>query len=172
LSFRLLDGQDAPGAAEVAVTGFDSGGQLGLQWDAPVNDLDVVFGEVTNASFDSQSIDITSLVRQGTQRGWDTLGLHLQNLGDDYLYTFTHEYPDMLLPDRAQVRIDVITAAVPEPATFVLALAGGATMWGFGALRARRQRRAETPSSGTPLTRRLLPRRARWRCSPPRRWPW
>lgn len=113
----MRDGQETPSNAELAITGFDTGVRLGLQWNAPVNDLDVVIGEVTNATLGSELIDIDSLVCQGTQRGWGSFGLHLQNRCDDYLYTFTHEYPDTLLPDRAQVRIDVVTAAVPEPGT-------------------------------------------------------
>ena len=150
LSFRLLDGQEAPGKAKIAVTGFDTGGRLGLQWDAPTHSLDAVFGDVTNATFDSQSIDISSLVRQGAQRGWNSLGLHLQNLGDDYLYTSTHDYPDMLLPDRAQVRIDVVTAAVPEPGTMVLSLAGGLMLWGYRRRRTGREWPVVEPASVVP----------------------
>ena len=112
LSFRLLHGQDAPGESDIQVTGFRSDGRLRLQWDAPQPHLGQVTGRVGNATTEPQAIDITPLVAAAAQQGHRWLGLHLQSLGEAYLYTMTHDYPNLLHPDRAEVRVSVVT----EPA--------------------------------------------------------
>lgn len=109
LSFRLLHGQDAPGESDIQVTGFRSDGRLRLQWEAPNPHLGMVTGRVGNQTTEPQAIDITPLVASAVQQGQRWLGLHLQSLGEAYLYTATHDYPNLLYPDRAEVRISVIT---------------------------------------------------------------
>ncbi|MCX2864923.1 PEP-CTERM sorting domain-containing protein [Paucibacter sp. PLA-PC-4] len=134
LSFKILDGQDAPNTALVRFTGFDNGvGNLGMAWDAPATSLGSVEHEVFNGSPDSQAFDITSLLRLGVASGGDWMGLHLQNLGGGQLATRTYEFLldeqiAMLEPDRAQVRINVVTAPVPEPTSWAMLLAGIAAL--------------------------------------------
>lgn len=131
LSFMLLDGQEAAGRNGVQVSGFDViDGVMALQWDAPQHSHGSVFGEVERSTTQRQSIDITPLLDYSVRHEQLWLGLHLQATGDNYFYTATHDYPDLLSPDRAQVRIDVITAAVPEPQSWALLAAGlGVVGW-------------------------------------------
>jgi hypothetical protein len=139
LSFRILHGQDAPATNDFRVVGFDGkDGTLGLTWEAPTGSFAQVFGQVTNTTQAPQSTDITSLVSYSAAEGQRWLGLHLQNLGGDYFYTMTHDYPELLSPDLAEVRIDVVTAPVPEPASGAL-MAGGLAVAGW--MQRRRRRR-------------------------------
>lgn len=131
LSFMLLDGQESPGRNGVQVSGFDAiDGVMALRWDAPAHSHASVFGEVERSTTQRQSIDITSLLDYSVRHEQTWLGLHLQATGDNYFYTATHDFPELLSPDRAQVRIDVITAAVPEPQSWALLAAGlGVVGW-------------------------------------------
>lgn len=140
LSFRILHGQDAPATNSFRIAGFDGGnGRLRLAWEAPATSFGSVIGQVTNTTQAAQSTDITTLVGHAVGAGHGWLGLHLQNLGADYFYTSTHDYPGLLFPDRPEVRIDVVTAPVPEPASAALMLGGlGLAGW----LQRRRARRS------------------------------
>lgn len=134
ISFRILDGFDAPNWANVRISGFDNGdGDLALRWDAPEQALGAVDHRVFNGTPASQSFDITALVGQGLADGSQWLGLHLQNQGLESLATRTYRFVKeqqlaVIEPDRAEVRIDVITAAVPEPDRGPLLLAGVAAL--------------------------------------------
>jgi hypothetical protein len=145
LSFKILDGQDAPSTAQVRISGFDNGnGDLALTWDAPTGGLGSVQHSIFNGSTASQAFDITALVGQGVAQGTGWMGLHLQNLGLESLATRTYEFLEnehraVIDLDRAQVRVDVITAAVPEPDTWALMAAGGVAL---GWLRRRRAAQA------------------------------
>jgi PEP-CTERM motif len=136
ISFRILDGYDAPNSTLVRFTGFDNGaGNLGMTWDAPTTSFGSVEHEVFNGSPDSQAFDITSLLRAGQDSGSAWLGLHLQNLGEGQLSTRTYEFLldeqiAVLDLDRAQVRIDIVTTPVPEPTSWAMLLAGvSAVVW-------------------------------------------
>jgi len=125
LSFLVLGGQEAPGANDVSVHGFNArDGVMRLRWDAPLASFGEVTGRVERSETVRQEIDITSLVDFSVHRGQRWLGLHLQSLGEHYVYTSTHDYPDILSPDRAQVRLDIVTAPVPEPGTWALLATG------------------------------------------------
>ena len=129
LRFQVLDG-DADGTNSVVVQGFDGGtGDLDLSWRWP----DHAHGSsVGNASAGSEAaIDITQLLRYSIDHGHDWLGLHLQAFGTKSLYTATYDPLSPLSPDRAGVHIDVITGAVPEPASWALMLGGVALMVGL-----------------------------------------
>ncbi len=129
LRFQILDGADQ-GTNSIVVQGFDGGaGDLELSWRWP----DHAHGSsVGNASAGSEAaIDITQQLRYSVDHGHEWLGLHLQAFGTKSLYTATYDPLSQLSPDRAGVRIDVITGAVPEPATWALMLGGVALMAGL-----------------------------------------
>lgn len=131
LSFLVLDGQEAPGTSEVLISGFDAGaGLMQLRWDAPADSFGHVIGRVERSDTVRQGFDLTPLVGHSVALGQRWLGLHMQSLSEHYLYTMTHDYPELLSPDRAQLRLDVVTAPVPEPASWAL-LAGGLGLIGF-----------------------------------------
>jgi hypothetical protein len=127
LSFSILGGE--AGTNSVLVRGFDSGGTLGVTWEAPKSSHSSAVGFAT--AFTTSTIDITEVVDTAVGDGDRWLGMHLQAVGTKYLWTMTHDYPDTLTPDLAQVRIHVVTAPVPEPGAWALLLAGGAGIAGF-----------------------------------------
>lgn len=133
LRFNVLDG-DEEGTNSIIVQGFDGGaGDLALSWERPRHAHGASVGTASARS--AAAIDITQQLQYSVDNGHDWLGLHLQSVGTKYLYTSTYEYPAVLPPDRAGVRIDVITAAVPEPASWALMLGGAA---GLAWMRRRR----------------------------------
>ncbi len=129
LRFNILHG-DEQGTNSVVVQGFDGGaGDLALSWAWPGHAHGSSVGTATAGS--ASAIDITQQLKFSVDHGHDWLGLHLQAVGTRNLFTATHDYPSLLFPDRAGVRIDVITAAVPEPASWALMLGGVALMAGL-----------------------------------------
>lgn len=137
LRFNILDG-DEQGTNSIVVQGFNGGaGDLALSWERPHHAHGASVGTASAGS--AASIDITQQLQYSVDNGHDWLGLHLQAVGTKYLYTATHDYPSILSPDRAGVRIDVITTAVPEPESWALML-GGAGLLGW----AKRRRHTGT----------------------------
>ena len=116
LSFKLLDGGLGP--HDLTLTGFDGGsGNLAYQWDAPVTN----YGTAGTTAFNGDnSIDVTALLAASVGAGDTFFGMHLQGAdASDLLWTYTYTGFDYG-PDRAEVRLTVETAVVPQPASLVL----------------------------------------------------
>jgi MYXO-CTERM domain-containing protein len=136
LSFRILDAEPFWDGTRFRITGFDNGdGRLGMTWDAPTDALGQVEHALDPYTPATQRFDVAALIQAALASDVDWLGLHLQNTDGGPAATYTYQFLEDELRsvidlDRAQVRLEVITADVPEPAGWALGLTALAALAG------------------------------------------